>query len=505
MVSDKVDIEPDRAVPQKVRRSPHLPFSYRDLAYAAGLALFYVWNLNEIYGGATVTSLAEEMPFFSATALISLAAVAGYAFIAAVPLGDRALVRVALWTGCISGAATAALSIACWAGVPLSAQTGLAIRIVVRACSTFALVAWGAEYCRLAPGDVTVRVLAAFLCALLLSLCLSFSPVFVRDTALFASLPVSTLLCRAVSKGNRAADAPAARRPHETAAAKGRPEAASTARGFVSEIWRLVAALFVFGVATWIVILGARAAGPEDELGRTLYLVCALAVALILAVAVTSGRLLSRTFIYKFVLPLTLVGLLLVCAFSFESTAGVTLVCGAYTLFDMFLFVAIANASARSGVRPAKAFGWCRAIEGGVPLVAVFLASVLGGMPQTWGEPVVMALGVLIALIVGVSVFLDGRGIFDAEPARPAASYPRPEALTFALQCERVIENYKLSGREAEVMELIARGRSVPHIAERLDISRSTVKTHVARIYQKLDVGDRQEMLDLIEQTDVGR
>ena len=41
--------------------------------------------------------------------------------------------------------------------------------------------------------------------------------------------------------------------------------------------------------------------------------------------------------------------------------------------------------------------------------------------------------------------------------------------------------------------------RSVPHIAERLYLSRGTVKTHIARIYQKLGVGDRQEMIDCIE------
>lgn len=49
------------------------------------------------------------------------------------------------------------------------------------------------------------------------------------------------------------------------------------------------------------------------------------------------------------------------------------------------------------------------------------------------------------------------------------------------------------------MLSLVVRGRSVPHIAERLYLSRGTVKTHIARIYQKLGVGDRQEMIDCIE------
>ena len=48
-----------------------------------------------------------------------------------------------------------------------------------------------------------------------------------------------------------------------------------------------------------------------------------------------------------------------------------------------------------------------------------------------------------------------------------------------------------LSPREREVLELIARGRSIPAIAGELFLAPSTVKTHVQRLYEKLGVGDR--------------
>lgn len=48
-----------------------------------------------------------------------------------------------------------------------------------------------------------------------------------------------------------------------------------------------------------------------------------------------------------------------------------------------------------------------------------------------------------------------------------------------------------LTSREREVLDLIARGRSVAGIAKELYVSPSTIKTHIQRLYEKLDVSDR--------------
>jgi ATP/maltotriose-dependent transcriptional regulator MalT len=49
----------------------------------------------------------------------------------------------------------------------------------------------------------------------------------------------------------------------------------------------------------------------------------------------------------------------------------------------------------------------------------------------------------------------------------------------------------RLTLREVEVLQLAARGNSAAQIAERLTISPSTVKTHFAHLYAKLEVPDR--------------
>lgn len=65
-------------------------------------------------------------------------------------------------------------------------------------------------------------------------------------------------------------------------------------------------------------------------------------------------------------------------------------------------------------------------------------------------------------------------------------------------QATRLQEHYRLSARELEVMELLARGNSVPKIAEMLVVSENTIRTHSKRIYTKLDIHKKQELIDLI-------
>ena len=66
-------------------------------------------------------------------------------------------------------------------------------------------------------------------------------------------------------------------------------------------------------------------------------------------------------------------------------------------------------------------------------------------------------------------------------------------------QAALVRRHYRLSARETEVMELIARGNTVARIAEQLVVSENTIRTHSKRIYAKLDIHKKQELVDLLE------
>lgn len=66
-------------------------------------------------------------------------------------------------------------------------------------------------------------------------------------------------------------------------------------------------------------------------------------------------------------------------------------------------------------------------------------------------------------------------------------------------QAALVRQHYRLSARETEVMELIARGNTVARIAEQLVVSENTIRTYSKRIYAKLDIHKKQELVDLLE------
>lgn len=64
-----------------------------------------------------------------------------------------------------------------------------------------------------------------------------------------------------------------------------------------------------------------------------------------------------------------------------------------------------------------------------------------------------------------------------------------------------IVHSLRLSAREAEVVELILSGQTESAMATTLKISRHTVHTHLERLYRKLGVTDRcQVVVRIFEQ-----
>jgi DNA-binding NarL/FixJ family response regulator len=78
--------------------------------------------------------------------------------------------------------------------------------------------------------------------------------------------------------------------------------------------------------------------------------------------------------------------------------------------------------------------------------------------------------------------------------ARSREAFARNEAAIAALG---------ISARECEVLEMLAAGHANKVIARQLDISPNTVKTHVARVYEKLAVTSRTQAVQKARTLDI--
>lgn len=89
----------------------------------------------------------------------------------------------------------------------------------------------------------------------------------------------------------------------------------------------------------------------------------------------------------------------------------------------------------------------------------------------------------------------------DAPPAqnhKQAALSGRQVSQIITSRCQSLAAERRLSPRETEVFILLAQGRTRTLIQEELVLAENTVKTHIAHIYTKLGVNNRQDMMDLV-------
>ena len=85
-----------------------------------------------------------------------------------------------------------------------------------------------------------------------------------------------------------------------------------------------------------------------------------------------------------------------------------------------------------------------------------------------------------------------------APAAQEAPQPPRmpidPGVSPLVQRCNEVAWRYGLSEREHDVLILLARGLNAQQVAERMVVSRNTVKSHMAHIYGKLSIHTRAEL-----------
>ncbi|WP_172623332.1 response regulator transcription factor [Arabiibacter massiliensis] len=138
--------------------------------------------------------------------------------------------------------------------------------------------------------------------------------------------------------------------------------------------------------------------------------------------------------------------------------------------------------------------GWSAYVAGS--LAGTFGAALLSSFWEL--EPRVLSIVelVCVCLLFFAYLFLFNERSMMRLLGGPSGDDRRP----FRARCEQVAREHELTAREAEIMVLVAKGRSTPRIQKQLGLTAGTVNTHLAHLYRKLDVHDKQELIDLLEE-----
>ena len=170
-----------------------------------------------------------------------------------------------------------------------------------------------------------------------------------------------------------------------------------------------------------------------------------------------------------------------------------TVASSCWPLFYLGLWVTLLTTPAPAGANAASVFavGW---LVLNVFLVALAPLADLLSQQVSQGTLSLVALAFLLIYTIGVATLLVHRHGANDRVAAKNELCGDFEAIVALRSSEA-----GLTPRETDVFLLLARGRSVPFIAEALSLSPSTVKGHVRYLYAKLGVSNKQELLDLVD------
>ena len=218
------------------------------------------------------------------------------------------------------------------------------------------------------------------------------------------------------------------------------------------------------------------------------------------------------TLVYRLSLPVMIGGLIaLALVFGERAPLAVLLIATGYELFDILAWVLFGEIARRMGPGAAPyVFGvgvayMLLGMAAGYVASAVMIPLVDAGVLQLSAVALVAVLCLVIIafLVLPESVIssiplIKGAGRRTEKPADDQEEHPEPQ-LTLEQKCAGVAEACGLTPREREVLQFLARGRTLSIVARDLHIAKNTARTHIEKIYQKTDIHKQQDLIDFVE------
>ncbi|MCL1797833.1 MAG: helix-turn-helix transcriptional regulator [Eggerthellaceae bacterium] len=305
-------------------------------------------------------------------------------------------------------------------------------------------------------------------------------------------------------------------------------EAIEEATPLPKSFWKFFTTIFLLTITTSMVHgLSVHTLTPNEILvGTNIALFCRIALAIVSIYLVV--RLFKRIDFGKLYFLLMVIVAVVITLYALIQLNGLLfdiIVKSAFDFFTVILWCLLASVVYQKKLSPVVVFGFGY----GIYMVGRTIGWTSGAwlLPQVSypiAEPIILVVLALLILICAVVVFSekdfdslfslalgenftleelprlhsangfnggngsDGNGVEQEDRGRP-----------YMEACKRVGSSARLSAREKDVFELLALGRGIENIAQRLSISLNTARTHTHNIYAKLEVHSRSELIALVE------
>lgn len=266
--------------------------------------------------------------------------------------------------------------------------------------------------------------------------------------------------------------------------------------------WKLVALMAFAGLASGLagsLLTNADGTGAIHRVAAT-----GLAGGVILVMVFVRKNRCDVRFLAKTVLP---VGIL---AFALVPFAGPTwafavsfLIKLAYVWFTFFVLLMLANISYRFEVPSLRLFAIARAASEGALFVGITVRRWVQQTELLSNDSFLFAIAVagIVMILVCTLIWMSERSVnadWGASGISLKDSVHIPgERERIIMRCEQLGEQHGLTAREAEILGLIAQGKSRVEIEQQLFLSQNTVKTHVRHLYAKLGVHSKEDVYKL--------
>lgn len=455
--------------------------------FSFGISLYYAWNYIFVFSGIVTNNPANMSNTFVVLNLTSsMASALAFFAMAVVPKKASTLYSMRpLGIACslCAGLGTLLVFILSSARGPLNVPLFVIASVLAGGGSSWVIVAWSEVYSSFDTFHISACVFGSAVAAFMFYFLITALPPVAGAMVTSLLIPASMLVI-----------------PHHDND-KPQAKALNSASGSIRQVQRVSIAFFIFGSAAWFLIMKANVTVNSEYYAhfKPALLCSALVISIFFVLVLVHKRNFSLSLVYRLVLPLVMVGFLLTTMFGFRSQLGFALVIAGYTCFDVFYFIMLMDIARKAGVIPRRIVGFGRTVECMTPAMGFLLTRIPSSTMPFSGNDILTIFGIVCLLALSAASLIDQSSIFEKSHLNPTIVYPQAEIALFAKQCATAVAHYKLTSRETDILYLVVRGRSMPHIAERLCVSRSTVKTHIAHIYQKMGVENRQEMLDIIE------